>query len=36
MEVKKQHQTKISNRFEALKNLDDNVDVNRVWKGNEY
>lgn len=28
MEVKKQYQIKISNRFTALKNLDDNVNIN--------
>jgi uncharacterized metal-binding protein YceD (DUF177 family) len=27
MEVKEQHQLKISNRFAALENLDDNVDI---------
>jgi hypothetical protein len=32
MEVKEQYQVKISNRFAALKNLDDNVDFTRAWE----
>jgi predicted metallo-beta-lactamase superfamily hydrolase len=31
-EVKKQCQVKITNRFAALKNFDDNVDMNRAWE----
>jgi hypothetical protein len=31
-EVKEQYQVKISNRFVALRNLDDNVDINNAWK----
>jgi hypothetical protein len=31
-EVKKQYQVKITNRFAALENFDDNVDTNRSWK----
>jgi hypothetical protein len=26
------HHIKISNRFVALENLDDNVDISRAWK----
>jgi hypothetical protein len=29
----KQHQVKISNRIAPLENLDENVDINRAWKG---
>jgi hypothetical protein len=32
MEVRKQFQTEISNRFEALENLNDSEDVNRAWE----
>jgi hypothetical protein len=34
VEVKEQHQVKISNRFVALENLDDDddVDINRSWE----
>jgi hypothetical protein len=34
VEVKKQYQVKISNRFEALENLDDDddVDIKRTWE----
>jgi hypothetical protein len=32
MEVKEQYQIKISNRFAALGNLDDNVDISRTWE----
>jgi len=38
VEVKKQYQVKISNRFAALENLDDDddddddVDINRIWE----
>jgi len=33
MEVKEHYQVKISNRFAALKNLDnDDVDVSRAWE----
>jgi hypothetical protein len=31
-EVKKQCQVKITNRFAALENFDDNVDMNRAWE----
>jgi hypothetical protein len=30
--IKEQHQVKISNRFAASENLDDNVDINRGWE----
>jgi len=32
LEVKKQYQFKISNRFAALKNLNDSQNINRVWE----
>jgi len=32
VEVKEQYQVKISNRFAALENLDDDVDINRAWE----
>jgi hypothetical protein len=31
-EIKEQYQVKISNRFAAFENLEDNVDINRAWK----
>jgi predicted metallo-beta-lactamase superfamily hydrolase len=31
-EVKKQCQVEITNRFVALENFDDNVDMNRAWE----
>jgi hypothetical protein len=31
-EVKEQYQVKITNRFAALENFDDNVDMNRDWE----
>jgi hypothetical protein len=31
-EVRKEFQTEISNRFEALENLNDSEDVNRAWE----
>jgi hypothetical protein len=31
-EVKEQYQVKITNRFTALENCDDNVDTNRAWE----
>jgi hypothetical protein len=31
-EVKEQYQAKITNRFAALENFDDNVDINRAWE----
>jgi hypothetical protein len=31
-EVKEQYQVKITNRFAALENIDDNVDMNRAWE----
>jgi hypothetical protein len=30
-EVKEQYQVKTTNRFAALKNCDDNVDMNTAW-----
>jgi hypothetical protein len=32
MEVRKEFQFEISNRFEALENLNDNEDINRAWE----
>jgi hypothetical protein len=32
MEVTKQFQIEISNRFEALENLNDSEDINRAWE----
>jgi hypothetical protein len=32
IEVKEQYLVEISNRFAALENLDDDVDINRVFK----
>ena len=32
MEVRKQYQAEITNRFAALKNLNDCEDINRVWE----
>jgi hypothetical protein len=32
LEVRKQYQIDITNRFAALKNLSDNEDINRAWK----
>jgi hypothetical protein len=31
-EVKEQYQVKITNRFAALENFDDNVDMSRAWE----
>jgi hypothetical protein len=31
-EVKEQYQIKITNRFAALENFDNNVDMNRAWE----
>jgi hypothetical protein len=31
-EVKEQYHVKITNRFAALENFDDNVDMNRAWE----
>jgi hypothetical protein len=31
-EVKEQYQVKITNRFDALENFGDNVDMNRAWE----
>jgi hypothetical protein len=31
-EIKEQYQVKITNRFAALENFDENVDMNRAWK----
>jgi hypothetical protein len=32
VEGKEQYQVEISNRFAALGNLDDEVDINRAWE----
>jgi len=32
LEVRKQYQIKISNRFAALENLNDSEDINRAWE----
>jgi hypothetical protein len=32
MEVRKQFQIEISNRFEALENLNDSEDINKAWE----
>ena len=32
LEVKKQYQVKIPNRFAALENLNDSKDINRAWE----
>ena len=32
LEVRKQYQIEISNRFAALENLNDGEDINRVWE----
>jgi hypothetical protein len=32
LQVRKQYQIKISNRFEALENLSDSKDINRAWE----
>jgi hypothetical protein len=32
LEVRKQYQIKISNRYAALENLNDGEDINRAWK----
>jgi len=32
LEVRKQYQIKISNRFAALENLSDGKDINRAWE----
>jgi hypothetical protein len=34
VEGKEQYHVKISNRFAALENLDDEVDINRAWDQN--
>jgi hypothetical protein len=31
-EVKEQYQVKMSNRFAALENLDDNMNINMAWE----
>jgi hypothetical protein len=31
MEVRKQYQIEISNRFEALENVNESEDINRAW-----
>jgi len=35
VEVRKQYQIKISNRFAALENLNDSEDINRAWENIE-
>ena len=35
LEVRRQYQTKISNRLAALENLNDNKEINRVWENLE-
>jgi predicted glutamine amidotransferase len=32
VEIKEQHWIKTSNRFVALENLDDDLDINRTWE----
>jgi hypothetical protein len=32
LEVRKQHQSEITNTIAALKNLSDNEDINRAWE----
>ena len=32
LEVRKEYQIEISNRFTALENLSDSEDINRVWE----
>jgi hypothetical protein len=32
VEVREQYQVKISNRFPALENLNDNTDIKRAWE----
>ena len=32
MEVRKQYQIEITNKFAALENLSDNEDINRAWE----
>ena len=32
LEVRKQYQTEITNRFAALENLSDDEDINRAWE----
>ena len=34
LEVRKQYQIEITNRFAALENLSDDEDVNRAWENN--
>jgi hypothetical protein len=36
VEMKEQYEVKISNRYAALGNLDDNVNIDRTWKVSEY
>jgi hypothetical protein len=33
VEVKEKYQVEISNRFAALKNLDESFDINNAWEG---
>jgi hypothetical protein len=32
LEVRKEYETEITNRFAALENLDNDVDINRAWE----
>jgi hypothetical protein len=32
LEVRKEHQIKISKRFAAMENLNDSKDINRAWE----
>jgi hypothetical protein len=32
LEIRKQYQIKISNKFAGLENLNDSEDINRTWK----
>jgi hypothetical protein len=34
VDVKKQYMVKISNRFVAFENFDDNVEISRAWESN--
>jgi hypothetical protein len=34
VEVREQYQVKTSNKYAALENLNDDVEINRVWESN--
>jgi len=36
VEVEEQYQVKLANRFAAMGNLDDDVDISRAWKVLQY